>query len=321
MVQLRISEDFPRNEVEFDEMFSTEESCKEYFFKMKWSDGFVCSHCENQSYWRNNRGLYVCKTCGHHNSLTSDTMFSGTKKPIKLWFKAVWLFTTKKTGESASSIQSLLGISYPTAWSWLQKLRLCTVRDNRGKLSGNIEVDEFYLGGKEEGKQGRGAEDKIKIVAAVEKRGNKTGRIRLQVIDDTSSSSLLPFIELNIEENSKVKTDGWSGYLPLNRMNYEHLREVISTSDDDASTLLPGVHLVASLIKRMMLGIYQGRYVAKHIQKYLDEFTFRYNRRTSTFVGQKFVRMLEQVGCKTMIPYWQIIERIAPNVPLWETST
>lgn len=321
MLKLSIFEDFPRNEVKFDKMFATEEACKEYFFKMKWSEGFVCSRCGNQSYWKNNRDHFVCRTCGHQHSLTSETMLSGTKKPLKLWFKAIWLFTTKKTGESASSIQGLLGVSYQTAWSWLQKLRLCTVRENREKLSGRLEVDEFYLGGKEIGKQGRGAEKKVKVVAAVEKRGIKTGRIRLQAIEDVSSKSLMSFIESNIEDKSKLKTDGWSGYLPLNGKNFDHLREIISKSDEDASTLLPGVHLVASLFKRMILGIYQGRFDKKHVQKYLDEFTFRYNRRTSSAVGKKFFRMLEQVICITPKPYWQIIGRKAPDVPLWEIST
>jgi transposase-like protein len=231
----------------------------------------------------------------------------GTKKPITYWFKAMWWFTTRKAGVNAINLKELLDLgSYDTAWTWLQKLRRCTIRKDRAKLSGTVEVDDFVLGGHKSGKRGRGAEGKTIALAAVEKQGRRLGRIRLQVCQDCSSDSLMPFIEQNIESGSHIITDGWKGYNPIATGDYRH-QKVYWTQHADKSSVLPGVHLVVSLLKRVMLGTFQGRFERKHLQSYLNEYVFRFNRRRSKSVGKKFMRIVQQVITSINISRNQVI--------------
>jgi len=184
-------EDFPHNEVDFDRRFRTEHACLDYLFQLRWPEGFKCSRCGHNEYWTSSRGLYLCRHCDHQQSVTAGTIFHGTRKPLVLWFKALWWFSTRKNGVNATALQELLGLrSYQTAWSWLQKLRTCTVFSGRSKLSGSIEVDECFIGGDHRGKRGRGAEHKCKVAIAVERKGRKLGRLRLQVIEHCSTQEL-----------------------------------------------------------------------------------------------------------------------------------
>ena len=218
----------------------------------------------------------------------------------------MWWFTTRKSGINAINLKDLLGFrSYGTAWFWLHKLRSCTIREERQKLSGDVEVDEFYVGGRKTGKRGRGAEGKFPVVAAVEKHGRKLGRIRLQILDSCSSNELIPFIDQNVNKDSQVKTDGWLGYKPLASEGFNHVI-VRETDVDDPSNLLPGVHLVASLLKRLLYGTFQGRFDKKHVQRNLNEFVFRFNRRTSKSIGKKFLRVVQQALVTPPITYQQI---------------
>jgi hypothetical protein len=160
--------------------------------------------------------LYICKACEHNQSVTAGTIFHSTKKPLTAWFKALWWFATRKSGVNVINLQDLLGLgSYTTAWKWLQKLRSCTIRTSREKLSGSIEADEFYLGGEHSGKRGRGAEHKCTVAIAVERKGHKLGRLRMQVIQRCSSDELVPFATANIASGSTITTDGWKGYAGL----------------------------------------------------------------------------------------------------------
>jgi transposase-like protein len=294
MTDLITIEDFPKNEAEFDEHFSTEQACYEYLFKKRWPQGFICRRCEHREYWKSSRGLYICCNCEHQHSLTAGTILHSSKKPLRHWFKAMWWFTTRKSGINAVTLQQLLGFrSYGTAWSWLHKLRSCTVCTERKKLSGTVEVDEFYLGGQHPGKRGRGAEHKSVIVAATEKKGRKLGRIRLQVLDDCSSDSIDPFMLKNIDQKSLVITDGWSSYTPVENKGYHHQR-VLQTKAEDKSSVLPGINLIASLFKRLVMGTFHGRCDRKHLQHYLNEYVFRFNRRTTKYVGKRFMRICEQ---------------------------
>jgi hypothetical protein len=182
-----INEDFPKSEIEFDLRFSDPSRCFDYLFSLKWPTGFVCKKCKNNNYWISKRQLYICTVCEHQHSLTAGTIMDSSKKPITYWFKAMWWFTTRKSGVNAVNLQELLGFgSYDTAWHWLQKLRRCKIRKECEKLSGRVEVDEFVIGGQRSGKRGRGAEAKTIVVAAVERCDQKKqiGRIRLQVILD-----------------------------------------------------------------------------------------------------------------------------------------
>ncbi len=306
MTEFIIMEDFPKSEIEFDQRFLDESACFNYLFKLKWPNGFRCTRCEHQAYWLSAKNLYICTRCEHQHSLTAGTIMDSSKKPITYWFKAMWWFTTRKAGVNAVNLKDLLGFSsYNTAWHWLQKLRRCTIRKDREKLSGHVEVDEFFIGGQKSGKRGRGSNGKTAVVAAVERQDQKIGRIRLKVIPDCSADSLLPFIDDNIEAGSEVVTDGWKGYESLDENTFHH-HQVFQNKADDKDSVLSGVHLVASLVKRMMLGTHQGRFDPQYLQNYLDEYVFRFNRRTSNFVGKKFMRIAQQVISSTRITWQQI---------------
>ncbi len=291
-----MNEDFPKNEVEFDRRFRHEQACLDYLFQLRWPEGFICPDCGHGEYWKSARALYLCRKCQKQISVTSGTIFHGAKKPLTVWFKALWWFSTRKSGVNATTLQELLGLgSYRTAWCWLQKLRTCTIFPDRKPLSGEVEADEFYLGGKSSGKRGRGADHKCKVAVAVERQGRKLGRLRMQVIDDCSSAQLLPFAKGNIVDGSRISTDGWKGYNGLEK-DFVHHR-VLSAQSENKESVLPGVHLVISLVKRVILGTFQGRFDSKYLQRYLDEYVFRFNRRTSKSPGKRFWRIMQQAVC------------------------
>jgi len=319
MTLFTIMEDFPKNEIEFDQRFLNESACFDYLYKMKWPNGFSCTQCGHRAYWVSSKNIYICTRCEHQHSLTAGTIMDSSKKPIIYWFKAMWWFTSRRSGVNAINLQELLGFgSYNTAWYWLQKLRRCTIRKDREKLSGTVEVDEFFIGGQKPGKRGRGANGKTAVAAAVEKKGQKIGRIRLKVIPDCSANSLLPVIDNNIEAGSDVFTDGWKGYEPFDENTYRH-HKVFQNKADNKDSVLPGVHLVASLVKRVILGTHQGRFDPKYLQNYLDEYVFRFNRRTSNFVGKKFMRIVQQAIGSTKIT-WRQIKANTSMVPSQESS-
>jgi len=170
MTTFTITEDFPKSEVEFHARFSDAKACYEYLFKQKWPNGFICKRCGNQQHWHSKRNLYICTQCEHQHSLTAGTIMDSSKSPITHWFKAMWWFTARKSGINAVNLKELMGFgSYGTAWTWMQKLRRCTIRNEREKLSGRVEVDEFFVGGQSSGKRGRGAENKTIVAVAVER--------------------------------------------------------------------------------------------------------------------------------------------------------
>jgi transposase-like protein len=310
-----ICKNFPDTEIEFDTMFSTEEHCVDYLFKQRWADGFKCLKCGKTHYWKSNRDLYICTNCEHQHSITAGTIFHQTHKPLKYWFKAIWWFTTTKSGISATNLSRLLGISYPTAWAWLQKLKRCTVNPNREPLSGTVEVDEFYLGGKMSGKQGRGSENKHKVVVAVERResddpeidlSHLMGRVRIAVIPDCSAENLTPFIKSNISFGSTLITDKWTGYTAELKKNYTH--ESYKFSEN--KSVLDHVHRIASLVKRWFIGTLQGSKKPQHLQKYMDEYVFRFNRRNSESIGFKFFRLIQFAVDTKPITYNMIIGKL-----------
>jgi transposase-like protein len=222
----------------------------------------------------------------------------------------MWYVTSQKNGASALGIQRVLGLgSYQTAWTWLHKLRRAMVRPSRDKLSGWVEVDETYFGGLEEGKTGRGGEDKALIVIAAQADGKAIGRVRMRVIKDASAESLHGFVEDCIEPGSTLHTDGWPGYSGLQKKGYDHEITRLRGNLKDASKLLPRVHRVASLLKRWLLGTHQGAISHQHLVYYLDEFTFRFNRRRSKSRGKLFFRLVEQALATAPEPYRVITQR------------
>lgn len=306
MTEFIITNDFPKSEIEFDQRFSKISECYDYLFKMKWPEGFVCAQCSHEAYWMSSKNIVICSRCEHNYSLTAGTIMDSSKKPITYWFKAMWWFTSRKSGVNAVNLQDLLGFgSYRTAWYWLQKLRRCTIRKDREKLSGTIEVDEFYIGGQKPGKRGRGSENKTAVAIAVEKEGKRLGRVRLTVIPDCSSGSLKPFIHSNVASGSCVITDGWNGYVSLEESKYNH-KKVFKNKAKDKESVLPGAHLVISLVKRLIRGTHQGRFAPDRLQNYLDEYTFRFNRRKSKNIGKKFMRIIQQVSVSSKVTWKQI---------------
>ena len=313
MIEFIVTDDFPKDEIEFDERFHDESACYDYLFQLKWPRGYVCPRCDHQNYWISSKALLICTRCEHQHSITAGTIMHGTRKPLKYWFKAMWWFTTRKSGVNAINLKDLLGFgSYGTAWTWLHKLRSCTIREEREKIGGVVEVDEFYVGGQKSGKRGRGAEHKYPVVAAVEKYGEQLGRIRLQVVEDCSSGELVPFIEDNTIDGSHIITDGWSAYNPVRANGYDH-EKVIQKNAEDKSSVLPGVHRIASLVKRLIVSTFQGRFEKKHLQRYLDEYVFRFNRRKSTYVGKKFMRIVQQAVVTEPVSYRQIVHGVLPS--------
>ena len=235
--------------------------------------------------------------------------FPGYSQTADNWFRAMWAVTTQKNGASAIGLQRVLGLgSYKTAWTWLHKLRRAMVRPGRDRLSGCVEVDEAFYGGEETGVRGRQTENKSLIVIAAQEDGAGIGRIRMQRIPDASAESLIPFIEEVIEPGSVVHTDGWFGYLPVEKKGYHHRVTFLKGKKESASELLPRVHRVASLLKRWLLGTHQGAVSREHLDYYLDEFTFRFNRRNSRSRGKLFRRLAEQAVAVAPAPYKSMVK-------------
>lgn len=310
-------EDYPENLLEFEDRFATEEACRQYFLRLRWPNGFRCPACGNQKAWLTERNLYHCGNCGIQTSLFAGTIFQDTKKPLQLWFHAIWHITNQKYGANALGLQRILGFgSYRTAWAWLHKLRRAMVRPGRDRLSGTIEVDETFIGGEKAGKRGRGAAGKELVVIAAQKDGRKLGRIRLQRVPDASGNSLENAIQNNIEPGSIIQTDGWQGYNAIGELGYLH--EVIREDTDVGDNLLPKAHLVASLLKRWLLGTYQGAVRPVHLDYYLDEYTFRFNRRTSRSRGKLFYRLLQQAAEVRPVTIHEIHGRKSGQAALFE---
>ena len=249
--------------------------------------------------------------CGHQTSVTAGTIFHRTRKPLRLWFQVMWWVTGQKNGASALGLQRILGLgSYQTAWTWLHKLRRAMVRPGRDRLTREVEVDETFVGGVEQSGGRRHVGKKALVAVAAEIRGKAIGRIRLQRVRDSSANSLVGFVKAAVEPGSVVVTDGWPSYLDLPGAGYIHRPRVVKGSGKAADTLLPRVHRVASLLKRWLLGTHQGRVERKHLPYYLDEFTFRFNRRTSRSRGSLFYRLAQQAVAAPPVPYQRLVGKV-----------
>jgi transposase-like protein len=220
----------------------------------------------------------------------------------------MWFVTSQKSGGNALGLQRVLGLgSYQTAWTWLHKLRRAMVRPGRDRLFGRVEVDETYLGGPEGGVRGRQLRKKALIVVAAQEDGKRIGRIRMQAIPDASADSLIPFVEESVEPGSVIHTDAWLGYVPLETKGYIHEVTFLKGNKKSPSDLLPRVHHVVSLLKRWLMGTHQGAVRREHLDYYLDEFTFRFNRRRSQARGLLFFRLLKQAIELDPVPYRQLV--------------
>ena len=286
-------EDYPQTMLDLERRFSTDEACREYLFAQRWADGFVCPRCGGLQAWPMTGRRWLCRACRYQASVIAGTIFQDSRIPLVLWFRAVWLVTSQKHGTSALGLQRALGLgSYKTAWAMLHKLRRAMVRPGRDRLAGRVEIDETYWGAEEKGVVGRLIEDKTLLIVAAQEDGRGIGRIRMRRIPDLSRATLHGFIRESVEPSSVVVTDGWQAYGDL--ADYRHEPLIINRSGQTASQLLPRVHRVVSLLKRWLLGTHQGAVGQNQLDYYLDEFTFRFNRRTSASRGKLFYRLIQQ---------------------------
>ena len=289
-------DDFPRTLPEFERRFGDEVACWNFLREAKWPDGFRCADAScagRRSYFIIERGVDECVVCGKQTSVTAGTMFHRTRTPLKLWFRAIFEFVASKSGCNACHISRVIGVSYPTAWAWLHKIRDVFRRAGREPLTGPVEADETYVGGPAPGCDGRACgENQWPVAGAVEVRGNGCGRVRLEPVDDASAASLQTFVSDVVAEGSAVLTDGWRGYVGLAAV-FDHRVKLIR-DPVRAAKLFPRVHRVFSLFKRMILGTYQGSWSRKWASLYCEEFAFRFNRRESRHRTHLFRRVVEQ---------------------------
>lgn len=305
-----MEEDYPRTVLELEERFSTENACRDYLLQLRWPDGFVCPRCGVKGGWAATRNRILCGTCRYQASVTAGTIFQDTHKPLRLWFRAIWHVTSQKNGASAVGVQQILGLgSYATAWTWLHKLRRAMVCPGRNLLHGRIEVDETFISGETPRESGRKRGGKALVIIATEEDGKGVGRIRMAQIADRSRRSVHAFIKRSVQPGSVIHTDGCAAYEGLEAAGYRHEASVLLGQGKDAATqLLPRVHRVASLLKRWLLGTHQGAVTNEYLDYYLDEFTFRFNRRTSKSRGKLFYRLLQQAVQVAPFPQQMLME-------------
>ena len=310
--------DYPRNWNEFLDWFASEGACLAYLEGLRWPQGFVCPSCGVlQPAYRSSRLRLMCRSCGHQSSVTAGTIFDKTRTPLRVWLAAAWYLTNQKQGVSALSLQRVLGLgSYQTAWTMLHRFRRAMVRPDRDRLKGQVELDETYLSisdkdapmPDERRKRRKSRTHQVLVVIAVEllqPRG--FGRIRLRRIDNDSAEQVVPFVQDNIEPAAEVRTDGSAAYRELKDLGYAHQRSVMLGSDVPAHVSMAGVHRVASLIKRWILGTHHGSVQPAHLDAYLDEFVFRFNRRTSSSRGMLFYRLLQQAVVTDPVTYDNVV--------------
>jgi len=304
--------EYPGTWAEFLAWFPDEAACARYLERLRWPEGIVCRACGERRGWRTGAGRWwVCAGCSLKTSVTAGTIFDKTRTPLQTWFAAAWFVTSQKHGLSALGLQRALGLgSYQTAWMLLHRLRVAMVRPGRERLSGRVEVDEACLGGEEAGVRGRETREKSIVAIAVEVHEPKGfGRARLRRVPDVSAASLIGFVQASVEPGASVLTDGWRSYSALPRHGYLHTRAILLASDDPAHVSMPAVHRVSSLLKRWLLGTHQGSVSPHHLDAYLNEFTFRFNRRSSRRRGLLFYRLLEQAVITAPTTYKQTIRR------------
>lgn len=306
--------DFPRNYAELRAWFPDDGACVDYLEWLRWPEGFVCPHCGGDGS-RLADGRHWCEPCHRRVSVTTGTVFHRTRTPLTVWFAAAWYMTSTKNGVAALTLHRLLGFgSYQTVWAMLHRLRLAMVRPGRELLSGVVELDDTLFGGIRPGKRGRGAAGKTLVAVAVERHEPKGfGRCRMRVIPNAKAESLDPFMRDSIAPGATVVTDGLKSYPLAAGSDYVHRPVNVARSGGPAHVLLPGVHRIASLAKRWLLGTHQGAVEGDHLQAYLDEFTFRFNRRKSAFRGLLFRRLLEQGVQVGPVSYQALVVNSVPK--------
>jgi transposase-like protein len=287
-------EDYPRTYQQLQDWFRDDAACLDYLARLRWPMGFTCPVCGGRESWRTKQGLWMCRACGRKTSATAGTIFHRTRTPLSTWFAAIWFVTSQKNGVSAQGLQRVLGFgSYETAWAWMHKLRRAMVRPDRDLLHGVVELDETFVGGRSAGRIGASS-DKVPIMVAVERAGpRRLGRVRFQVAAAPNTLELVEFATATIAPGSTVRTDGARMLRRLAELGYTH-EYVDGYRALDPAAVLPGVHMVASLLKRWLIGTLHYGVDRAQLPYYLDEYAFRFNRRSSNSRGLLFYRLLQQ---------------------------
>ena len=321
---IEAGKDYPGNWNEFLDWFGTEQACLDYLERLRWPQEFVCRSCGVlQAPYRSSRARLMCRACGRQSTVTAGTIFDKTRTPLRVWMAAAWYLTNQKQGVSALGLQRVLGLgSYQTAWTMLHRFRRAMVRPNRDRLKGSVEVDETYLAITDRdgpispvGRKSKTSKVKVLVVLAVEMLQPKGfGRIRLRRIDNDSAECVVPFVQASVELGAQVRTDGSAAYRALSELGYDHQRTVMLGSDVPAHVSMAGVHRVASLVKRWVLGTHHGSVQPAHLDAYLDEFVFRFNRRTSTSRGLLFYRLLQQAVVTDPVTYDNVVRPLHRQV-------
>ena len=309
------SQPYPRTWTEFLEQFSSEDACLAYLEELRWPNGFICPSCGVASEpYRASRIRMMCRDCGHQSTVTAGTIFDKTRTPLRVWLAAAWYLTNQKQGVSALGLQRVLGLgSYQTAWAMLHRFRRAMVRPDRDRLKGMVEIDETYVAitDRDEPRSAQGRKNnttKVLVALAVEVLEPKGfGRIRLRRIAADSAEFVVPFVQASVEPGTQVRTDGSAAYRSLASLGYVHQQNVMLGAKEPAHVTLAGVHRVASLIKRWILGTHHGAVQPEHLDAYLDEFVFRFNRRTSGSRGMLFYRLLQQAVVTDPVTYGDIV--------------
>lgn len=294
---------FPTTATEFEAMFPDEEACRAFLVEVRWGGHPQCGKCGHDQVWELSNGRLECRQCGHQTSVTAGTVLHKTRKPLRMWFGAIWEMTVHKNGISAKELQRILGFgSYETAWTWMHKLRRCTRRKDRDPLNDDVQVDETYVRSPSR-VHGRGT-SKAMIVIAVE-RG---GRTRLEHSTILKAADMTGFIRRNIAPTATVTTDSLQSYSETAMAPRIHHRLNLRQQDLKVRDPLQRCHRIANLLKRWLLGTYHGAASRKHLAAYLDEYAFRFNRRKTHGVGRIAARLIQQAVAVTPITYRTIVD-------------
>jgi len=291
--------DFPKTATEFEARFATEEDCRAYWIEARWGGTPSCARCASTRVWTIREGTtFECADCGHQTSLTSGTLLEKTHKPLKMWFRAIFEISTRRTGISAKDLQRIMGFgSYKTAWSWLHKLRAAMGRSDSEPLGPFVQVDEALVGGK------GGPHKELVLVAA-----EAGARVRLAHVENNDKETLKRFADGQIAADAHVVTDGHAGYDAKSLGQRHHEAAVQTKAERREKDVVQGCHWTISLLKRWLIGTHAGAVRAKHLQAYLDEFAFRHNRRKTIGVGRIAARVIESLVARPPMTMRQIID-------------
>jgi transposase-like protein len=262
---------------QFQERFRTEEQCFEYLKNLRWPKGFICLKCgHHEAYFTEKRKLFQCRNCRHQTSVTAHTLFHRSHAPLRKWFWAIYLVGSDKRGCSAKRLEKMLDVNYVTAWLMVHKIRKTMEdRDARYMLTHLVEMDEAFFGGPAPGKRGRGAENKSKVIMAVENRGTCAGYAKMTVVDALDANSIRRVALTSIRNQSTIRTDDYPAYAVL-AGHFQHQGETVKSHE--VKEKLPWVHILIGNVKTFIRGTYHG-VSHKHLQRYLNEFCYRFNRR------------------------------------------